>query len=133
LPPERWRGEKKKKKQKDLSLFHRRQTKAYREQVAYPASHGYWEKSPEWNLNSQVFWSITIFHLPLSPCHLPNALLTAVLNSNLLIKAMGRELVLAWAPPPTPGLTSDVGVNLSTLKSSAKGALNGNSSIFIVR
>lgn len=42
---------KEEEKKQDLSLFHRRQTKAYREQGARLASYGYWEKSQELNLS----------------------------------------------------------------------------------
>lgn len=116
-------------------LFHRRQTKAYKEEVACWASHGYWEKSQELDLHvdpplTHRFPGPYPFLISLPPPeHI--ALFTAALNSSLLIQVTGREL--SESGLSTSSLTSNTGVNLSALKSSAKGALNNSSSIFIVR
>lgn len=74
-------------------------------------------------LNSQVFWSTSISHPPERYSQQP-----------WIPVYWFRWRAESWTSlgsPPAPALTSNVGVHLSALKSSAKGALNDGSSIFI--
>lgn len=131
--PERWRGEAKNKYLSHYTEHKQRLRTSDMSSIMWLLGKEPGMEFKCWStLNSQVFLSITIPHLLLRPCHPQNAFLTAVLNSSEWIKAMGRELVQAWAPPPAQAVTSAMGVNLSALKFPVKGARNGNGSISIV-